>query len=77
MGFLLGLALDNFVFTGKVIEEIPKSYTYTRAICDNNECIDILIECFNGEVKSLKPVSELVKFDKSWEDFRQEEEFCE
>lgn len=77
-GFIFGLVFDNFILTGRVTEDISKNYTYTRAICSNkNQCIDILVTCENGRVKSLEPVSNLVKHDQNWKDPRQKlEEFC-
>ena len=62
LSFLLGYLLSNTLsksITGQSVTEIPKEYTYTKAICNNNQCLDILIECKNHEVISLKPQSHL------------------
>lgn len=58
--------------TGQVIVEVNKSsYSWTTAICnDNKECIDVLVECENGSVAGLKPVSDIKEFSQSWEDPR-------
>ena len=73
----LVVALTGFTFTGRVVGNIEENYNYTKAICNsNNECIDVLVECENGEVKSLKPVSDVVKFGKDWKDFRDKENYC-
>ena len=60
LGLALGLAINNFFPTGKAIEQ--KSYSYTRAICNEGKCIDIFVQCENGKVLSLKPISELKDF---------------
>jgi hypothetical protein len=66
--------------TGQVILEQPTSqYTYTTAICnDNNECIDVLVECINGNVISLTPSSDLLDLGPEFDDFREkQDQFCE
>ena len=73
----LVMALSGVTFTGNYINEMKESYTYTKAICNaDNECIDVLVRCENGAVLSLIPVTEFVRFDDSWEDLRDEEQFC-
>ena len=73
LAFLAGLSFDRFVLTGQTIVEIEEDYTWTTAICNSqNECIDVLVECENGDVKGLEPVSDLKKFDENWEDIRGE-----
>lgn len=63
LGILVSLTITKLTPTGQVIEEPQNDYTYTRAICnENNECIDVLVECQNSKVSSLKPVSELKDF---------------
>jgi hypothetical protein len=64
-GVLVGLLANNFVFTGKAVDETleARSYTHTKAICNSNkECIDVLISCEKGKVKNIEPVSELREF---------------
>ena len=68
LSFLTGFFLSNSIsknITGKTITEIPHEYTYTKAICNSNQCLDILIECKNKEVISIKPISDFK--DKSQE----------
>jgi len=82
IGFLLGFFLSNSqlpepTLTGQAISD--NEYTYTTAICNNdNECIDILVECDNGNVISLTPTSNLLDLGSDFEDFRDpKDEFCE
>ena len=71
LAFLAGLFLDRFVLTGQAVQ--GESYTWTTAICNSrNECIDVLVECENGNVVSIEPVSDLKKFTDEWEDIRGE-----
>jgi hypothetical protein len=76
LAFVAGFLVDGVAFTGNVIE--GESYTWTTAVCDDDSCIDVLIECELGSVKSMVPVSELKKFPEGWEDPRGESEggFC-
>ena len=69
LAFLAGLFLDRFVLTGQAVQ--GEKYTWTTAICNSqNECIDVLVECENGNVVSIEPVSDLKKFEDDWEDIR-------
>ena len=83
IAFLIGILIGNIfvggVITGNVISsQLDKNYTWTSAICDNNKCVDVLIECENGSVKSLTPISGFVEFDDAWEDSRNGKiEYCE
>jgi len=63
IGFLSSFAFNKLSITGEVIEDIPDDYTYTRAICnENNECIDVLVSCKAGRVSSLEPISDIKEF---------------
>tara|TARA_Y100000310_G_C20701159_1_gene829997 strand:+ start:329 stop:619 length:291 start_codon:yes stop_codon:yes gene_type:complete len=81
IAFLFGLTFDKSALTGNVVrDELSMNYTYTRAICnEDNKCIDVLIECGNGEVQSLEPISDLRFFGSKYEDFSRKEidDFCE
>ena len=83
LGILIGffankLTFENPSITGQVINS-QNQYSYTTAICnEENECIDVLVECSNGQVVSLTPTSEIIKLNEEWKDFRDKEEsFCE
>lgn len=74
IGILVGryvLDSDSGV-TGNVVLNERKNYTWTTAICDDesNKCIDVLIECVDGKVMSIKPVSNLTEFSDKWSDPR-------
>jgi hypothetical protein len=78
VGFAIGIFLFGGGITGRAVEDIEKNYSYTTAVCnDYNQCIDVLIECEQGKVKKIVPVSELVEFEDDWEDVRGDGEFCE
>ena len=77
VGIIIGLSINNFLPTGQAISN-PNEYSYTTAICNNNnECIDVLVKCHNGEVTSLEPTSKLIKLNNDWQDPREQEGFCE
>ena len=69
--FLFGTYVGIFVIgdgiTGRSVAEIDNdiistgNYTWTKAICNDNECIDVLIHCNDGKVESIEPVSKLVE----------------
>lgn len=73
VGILVGKYVFNGSLTGSAVSsnENNRSYSWTTAICDDeNRCMDVLIECENGSVKSLKPVSDLREFADNWSDSR-------
>jgi hypothetical protein len=49
----------NVTMTGGAIQEVEDNYSWTKAICNEGKCIDVLIECKNGNVVSLRPMSDL------------------
>jgi hypothetical protein len=63
LGIILIILVAVFFFrsyiTGNVVSETS---SYTKAICNDQtgKCVDVLVECENGEVKSLKPMSEVL-----------------
>ncbi|MEK6888917.1 MAG: hypothetical protein AABW80_02300 [Nanoarchaeota archaeon] len=77
LGFLIG-KIGNLSITGKVVDELNGMYSWTSAICDENRCIDVLIECENGNVVNIMPLSkDFVEFDSDWKDPRGElREYC-
>ena len=73
LAFLLGVFVNAIAFTANAvkIDEFRNQYTYTKAICNNEKkCIDVLIECKDGEIVKMQPVSDLTSFDDDWEDPR-------
>lgn len=73
LGFLLW---KSNIITGSVVSE--NNYTWTRAICNSqNECIDVIVYCQNGEVVRMEPISNLKKFSDNWTDPRNKDVFCE
>ena len=67
---------DLVILTGKPID--LGNYTYTTAICNSgNSCIDVKIECSNGEVVNMEPISDLRFFGDDWKDEREKKtDFC-
>lgn len=84
IAFLIGLLIGNVFIDGRITgnavssNQFDKNYTWTSAICDGNKCLDVLIECENGSVKGLTPISGFVEFDDEWQDKRAENrDYCE
>jgi len=62
VAFVAGFFISKINFTGQVIQnDYDDNYTLTKAICNNGKCIDVFIECLNGEVQSVIPVSDLIE----------------
>jgi uncharacterized membrane protein len=79
LAFLVGFFINNFIgsFTGRVVQDSLNNYSHTKAICNSDkECIDVLITCENGKVIRIEPVSDIIKHDINWTDFREEKELC-
>lgn len=72
IGLLVGLAFMNGSLIGKVIglDKTAGNYSYTKALCYEKQCMDVFIECYAGNVVSIKPVSEVVQFGENWTDLR-------
>jgi hypothetical protein len=84
LAFFVGLLIGNLVVSGLItgnavsVSQIDKNYSWTSAICQGNKCLDVLIECDNGSVKSLTPISDFVEFENGWKDTRDlDVEYCE
>lgn len=77
--FVLGVVLGNSIRIEKAI--LPSAfspslslspptngsanYSYTKAICSGNKCIDILVVCEAGKVAKLEPMSDLVELSNT------------
>ena len=46
--------------TGGVISDLDE-YSYTRAICSEGECIDVIVSCSGGKVVGIEPILYLVE----------------
>ena len=68
-GVITLFLVRNINLTGRSIQEL-NNYTYTTAICSGSSCIDVKIECFNGEVVGMEPISDLKFFGEDWKDVR-------
>jgi len=73
--FIIGMLIGKYAFsvdstvTGNVVSD--NVYSWTTAICDDeNRCIDVLIECENGNVKNMKPVGNVNEYSDNWTDRR-------
>lgn len=86
LGFVLGIIAYSMynsavvklsAITGNAVDGESENYTWTTAICNsNNECMDVLVECSNGEVVSLSPITNLTSFGRDWNDFRDKLGYC-
>ena len=77
---LLALVIvkNPFIMTGSVVSEQDEIYSYTKAICnENNFCQDYLIECEGKEVQEMNPIKNAhVQHPKNWKDPREKRELC-
>lgn len=62
LAFLLGLFINKFNLTGNVVSEVENDSAWTKAICNDNKCIDVLITCKDGNVEKINPVSDMIYF---------------
>ena len=75
--FTLGVFFDSIVLTGSVVEVVGMDYSWTSAICDEeNNCLDVLIECSGGNVVGIVPVSGFIDHPSDWIDPRDIKEYC-
>ena len=72
LGVAIGFFVRDFSLTGDVVKNFD-DYTYTRAICSERECIDVIVSCSGGDVVGIEPVFYLVEFEEGWEDPRGDE----
>lgn len=72
VGVIAGFFLGEVSLTGRVVEDVSE-YSYTRAICSGNECIDVVVHCEGGDVVDIEPDFYLVEHEEGWEDPRDEE----
>ena len=82
LGVLIGFFFGGRGITGKAVfeeENLSRNYGWTTAVCDDDthECIDIFVNCSQGRVVSIKPVSSLMYLGKNWSDIRDSSvEYC-
>jgi hypothetical protein len=78
VGLIAGFFLRGVSMTGNVVNLLDE-YSYTRAICSENECIDAVVFCEGGNVVKIEPIFYMVEHEKGWEDPRKEEfsGFCD
>jgi hypothetical protein len=75
-GILIGILLNDFSMSGRVVSDFDNKYSWTRAICNSeNECIDVVIDCKDGKVVNITPIFYRIRHGEDWEDFR-EDDFC-
>lgn len=80
-GVLIGIFLEGRGITGKAVlneDNLSRNYGWTTAVCDDDtrECIDIFVNCSQGKVVDMRPVSNLMYLGKNWSDVRREKEYC-
>lgn len=72
-----GFSFTKFSFSGQVIAPIHNNYTWTKAVCNSMGCIDIIIECQDGKVKSMKPASDFVRMGDFVDERNNSDVLCE
>ena len=79
LGVIIGVVFKDGILTGRTVEsdENLGNYTYTSAVCSENKCVDVLIECSDGEVIDLELISDVKEFSSDWVDNRRKKDFCE
>jgi hypothetical protein len=74
LGILIGVFFNNSPVTGGVVNaqsnKSNNDYTYTKAVCNSTKCIDVVVNCSNGNITEIRPISEVVEFEENWSDFR-------
>jgi len=67
---IAGILLIRANSTGNIIKDY---YTYTKAICDeNNFCQDYIIICENKELIEMKPITgATIQHSENWQDPRE------
>jgi|TARA_Y100000310_G_scaffold142028_1_gene141455 hypothetical protein len=75
LSILIGILIFSVFSLSQITgEAIKNHYTYTKAICDNeNYCEDYIITCEDNEISSVVTTGAVVQFSKDWEDPRSEE----
>ncbi len=79
LGLIILIVSASFVFNFSFDSpgKIGFDRTLTKAVCSGNTCRDYFVECLNGEVKSISPISGFVVFPDDWRDTRGFEERSE
>jgi len=73
---LASLTGVNIKSTGLAIQGIddellPISYSWTTALCgNNNKCLDVLVSCNGTSIMNITPISKLVEHEDDWKDPR-------
>jgi hypothetical protein len=75
---LLGFILGRGGLTGRVIEDFPENFSYTFALCNEEEsCVDVFVECDGKVVSSISFVSDFLDFSNSSLELpKRREELC-
>ncbi|PIN91291.1 hypothetical protein COU57_01200 [Candidatus Pacearchaeota archaeon CG10_big_fil_rev_8_21_14_0_10_32_14] len=70
---IISLASLSYI-SGNVSADSPKNYSYTKAICDeNNFCQDYIVECDGEDKVMISPLSgPAIHFSSDWIDPRSE-----
>ena len=76
VGVVVGFFVREFSLTGDVVKDLDE-YSYTRAVCSGEGCIDVIVSCENGDVVEIEPIFYLVEQEEEWIDPRESEGFCE
>ena len=76
VGLIGGIFIRGNFLTGEVVSGFEE-YSYTRAVCSDGGCIDVVVLCSDGDVVDIEPIFYLVEHEEGWVDPREGLVFCE
>lgn len=79
IAFLTGYFINGTI-TAQTIADLPEEEkTFTKAICEDNKCVDIKITCQGDSVTNIELISDVKEFSPNWVDPRdklEKEKLC-
>ena len=78
VGVVVGFVVRGGSLTGEVVRDLEE-YSYTRAVCSEEECIDVVVFCEGERVVEIEPIFYLIEHEDGWGDPRGEDVsgFCD
>ncbi len=73
LAFFAGFYLNKGL-TAQVVNVPENNYTFTKAVCEDNKCVDVRISCKGDSLTNIELISDVQEFSPNWVDPRTEEE---